>query len=112
MGLPKSSVQMKLGNFRRLQEFLIFFIFSKVLSSFRNFWQFHPPLNDCWALLMTQLIKNPPAMQETQRHGFNPWGEDPLEKEMAISSILAWKIPWAAEPGRLQSMGLQRVRHD
>ena len=49
MGLPKSSVQMKLGNFRRLQEFLIFFIFSKVLSSFRNslfslFFQkcFHP----------------------------------------------------------------------
>ena len=40
-------------------------------------------------------------------------GEDPLEKEMAIhSSILAWKIPWTEEPGRLQSMGLQRVRHD
>ena len=40
-------------------------------------------------------------------------GEDPLEKEMAIhSSILAWKIPRTEEPGRLQSMGLQRVRHD
>ena len=39
--------------------------------------------------------------------------EDPLEKEMAThSSILAWKIPWTEEPGRLQSMGLQRVRHD
>jgi len=39
--------------------------------------------------------------------------EDPLEKEMAThSSILAWKIPWAEKPGRLQSMGLQRVRHD
>ena len=39
--------------------------------------------------------------------------EDPLEKEMAThSSILAWKIPWAEEPGGLQSMGLQRVRHD
>ena len=38
--------------------------------------------------------------------------EDPLEKEMAThSSILAWKIPWTEEPGRLQSMGLQRVRH-
>ena len=39
--------------------------------------------------------------------------EDPLEKEMAThSSILAWKIPWREEPGRLQSMGSQRVRHD
>ena len=40
-------------------------------------------------------------------------GEDPLEKEMAThSSILAWRIPWTEEPGRLQSTGLQRVRHD
>ena len=39
--------------------------------------------------------------------------EDPLEKETAThSSILAWKIPWAEEPGRLQSMGSQRVRHN
>ena len=39
--------------------------------------------------------------------------EDPLEKELAThSSILAWKIPWTEEPGRLQSMGLQRVGHD
>ena len=39
--------------------------------------------------------------------------EDPLEKEMAThSSILAWEIPWTEEPGRLQSMGSQRVRHD
>ena len=39
--------------------------------------------------------------------------EDSLEKEMAIhSSIIAWKTPWTEEPGRLQSMGLQRVRHD
>ena len=39
--------------------------------------------------------------------------EDPLEKEMAIhSSTIAWKIPWMEQPGRLQSMGLQRVRHD
>ena len=39
--------------------------------------------------------------------------EDPLEKEMATySSILAWEVPWTEEPGRLQSMGLQRVRHD
>jgi len=40
-------------------------------------------------------------------------GEDPLEKEMAThSNILAWKISWTDEPGRLQSMGSQRVRHD
>ena len=40
-------------------------------------------------------------------------GEDPLEEDMAIySSILAWKTPWIEEPGRLQSIGLQRVRHD
>ena len=39
--------------------------------------------------------------------------EDPLEKEMAThSSILAWRIPWTEEPGRIQSMGSQRVRHD
>ena len=50
-------------------------------------------------------------MQETQVPSLG-W-EDPLEEEMAIhSSILAWKIPWTEEPGGLQSMGLQRVRHE
>ena len=50
-------------------------------------------------------------MQETQVQTLGQ--EDPLEKEMAIhSSTLAWKIPWMEEPHRLQSMGLQRVRHD
>ena len=45
--------------------------------------------------------------------GSVPGQEDPLEKEMAIhSSILAWKIPWMEEPGRLQCMGLQRVGHN
>ena len=60
---------------------------------------------------MTQAVKNPPAMQETQ---VQPLGqEDPLEEEMATHSrMLAWKIPWAEEPGELQSMGLQRVGHD
>ena len=57
------------------------------------------------------VVKNPPAKQET--HVWSLSQEDPLEKEMAShSSILAWKIPWTEEPGRLQSMGLQRVRHD
>ena len=50
-------------------------------------------------------------MWETQVRSLG-W-EDPLEKEMAThSSTLAWKIPWTEEPGRLQSMGLQRVGHD
>ena len=60
---------------------------------------------------MTQKIKNLPAVWETQVLSLGQ--EDPLEKEMAThSSILAWKIPWTEEPGRLQSMGSQRVRHD
>ena len=57
------------------------------------------------------MAKNPPAMQETQVQ-FLGW-EDLLEKEMAThSSILVWKIPWTEKPGRLQVMGLQRVRQD
>ena len=60
--------------------------------------------------LVTQMVKNLPAMQETQVRSLGQ--EDPLEKEMAThSSILAWKIPWMEEPGRLQSMGSQRVGH-
>ena len=59
------------------------------------------------------LGKNQPAVQEMMTWvRFLSW-EDLLEKEMAThSSILAWKIPWMEEPGRLQSMGWQRVRHD
>ena len=61
--------------------------------------------------LMAQMVKNPPAMQETQVQSLG-W-EDPLEKGMAThSSILAWRIPWTEEPGGLQSMGSQRVGHD
>ena len=57
------------------------------------------------------VVKNLPAMQETQVWSLG-W-EDPLEKGMAThSSILAWRIPWIEEPGGLQSMGSQRVRHD
>ena len=58
------------------------------------------------AALIAELVKNMPAMQETQVQ-FLGW-EDPLEKEMAThSNILAWRIPWPEEPGRLQFMGLQ-----
>ena len=60
---------------------------------------------------MTQTVKNPPAVQESWVQSLC-W-DDALEKEMAAhSSILAWRIPWTEEPGRLQSMDLQRVRHD
>ena len=64
-----------------------------------------------WRVLVPQLVKNLPATQEIQVQSLV--GEDPLEKEMAThSSVLAWKIPWTQKPGRLQSMGSQRVRHD
>ena len=60
---------------------------------------------------MVHIVKNLPAMQETRVQSLG-W-EGPLEKEMATHfSILAWKIPWKEEPGGLQSMGSQRVRHD
>ena len=60
---------------------------------------------------MAQSVENPPVMQETWLCALG-W-EGPLEKEMAThSSILAWKSPWMAEPGRLLSMGSQRVKHD
>ena len=61
--------------------------------------------------LVAQTVKRLPTMQETQVQSLGQ--EDPLEKEMAThSSILAWKIPWTEEPSRLQSVELQRVRHD
>jgi len=57
------------------------------------------------------MVKNLTAMQEIQIQFLGQ--EDPLEKRMTThSSILAWRIPWTKEPGRLQSMGLPRVRHD
>ena len=57
------------------------------------------------------MVKNPPAMQETWVQSLG-W-EDPLEKgKVTHSSILAWEIPEVPEPGGLQSMGSQRVRHD
>ena len=63
---------------------------------------------NCWASLVAQTVKNLCAMQETWVQSLG-W-EDPLEKGMVThSSILAWKIPWTEEPGRLQSMGSERV---
>ena len=61
--------------------------------------------------LVAQMVKRLPTMRETQVQSLGR--EDLLEKEMAThSSILAWKIPWTVEPGRLQSMRSQRVGHD
>ena len=63
------------------------------------------------SLVAAQTVKCLPTMQETQVQSLGQ--EDPLEKEMAPHcSTLAWKIPWTEEPGRLQLMGSQRVRHN
>ena len=68
-------------------------------------------INTLRASLVAQMVKNLPTMQET-----GVWSlglEDTMKKGMAThSSILAWRIPWTEEPGRLQSMGSQRVGHD
>ena len=64
-----------------------------------------------WASLVAQTVKRLSTMWETRVQSLGR--EDSLEKEMAIhSSTIAWKIPWTEEPGRLQSMGSQRVGHD
>ena len=69
----------------------------------------HPIFNGTSHLLMAQLVKNPPAIQETWVQSLG-W-EDPLEKEMTTHScVLACRIPWTKEPGGLQSMGLQSQR--
>ena len=61
--------------------------------------------------LVAQTVKNPPAMPGTWVQSLG-W-EDPLEEGMAThSSVLAWRIPWTEETGRLQSSGSQRVGHD
>ena len=61
--------------------------------------------------LVVQMVKRLPAIQETRVRSLG-W-EDPLEEEMAThSSTLAWEIPWVEEPGRLQSMGSQRIGYN
>ena len=72
---------------------------------------FRSILTPWWASLVVPMVKNLPAMWETQVWTLD-W-EDPLEKGMAThSSILAWRIPWIEEPGGLQSVGLQRVAYN
>ena len=64
-----------------------------------------------YASLITQMVKNSPVIQETWVQSLGQ--KDPLENEMAThSSIFAWRVLWTEEPGGLQFMGLQRVRHD
>ena len=64
--------------------------------------------NTVWASLVGQMVKNPPAMQETWVRSLG-W-EDALEEDMAThSSILAWRSPWTEEPGGLRFIGLQRI---
>ena len=78
----------------------VFFFLSFILLFFLN-----------WTSLVAQMVKLLPTMRETWVQSLGQ--EDLLEKEMAThSSILAWKILWTEEPGRLQSIGLQRVKHD
>ena len=68
-------------------------------------------LNTCWTSLLAQIVKNLPVMQETWVWSLD-W-EDSLEKGIATHSIIfVWRIPWTEESGWIQSMGLQRVRHD
>ena len=63
------------------------------------------------ASLVVQTVKNPPAVWEDWVQFLDP--EDPLEKGMATySSVLVWRIQWTEEPGGLQFMGSQRIRHD
>ena len=64
-----------------------------------------------WASLVAQMVKNLPSMQETRVWSLGQ--EDQLEMGIATHfSTLAWRIPWTEEPGGLQSVGLQRARHD
>ena len=78
---------------------------------YRKKGKFRGKLTVPWASLVAQRLKRLPAMQETWVRSLGR--QDPLEKEMAThSSIPAWTIPWSEEPGRLQSMGSQRVGHD
>ena len=88
---------------------MIWFSHSKADFDVNLYWKFSYGI--AIVSLMAQMVKNLPAMQETQIQALGQ--EDPLEKEMATHSrIPAWRIPWTEEPGGLQSMGSQRVKHN
>ena len=93
---------------RILEDSSTYFCIQLICFCLRNM-KFWPHMD--MASLVAQMVNNLPIMQETWVQSLDQ--EDPLEKGMAThSSILAWRIPWTEEPGGLQSMGLQRVRHD
>ena len=113
-----SVILQKLPNFLELSSTHFFWLLSKLSEITLNIprWSidygyFHYFITFSyylWASLITQSVKKFPIMQKTRLPSLD-W-EDPLEKGMAThSSIFAWRIPWAEEPGGLQSMGLQRV---
>ena len=83
--------------------------FKKAVFLFVCFFKLKPQVT--WTSLVAQMSVRLPTMWETQVQSLS-W-KDPLEKEMAPhSSTLAWKIPWTEEPGRLESMGSQRLGYD
>ena len=91
---------------QRERDFLYYFSFFVCFS----FFFFLSGLQCWWASLVAQKVKRLPTIRETRVRSLGQ--EDPLEKAMAThSSTLAWKIPWTEKPGRLQSMGSQRVGH-
>ena len=88
-----------------IRKFTVHVLLKPGLENFEHYF------TSVWSSLVAQRLKCLPGMQETWVRSLGP--EDPLEKEMAThSSTLAWRIPWMEEPGRLQSMGSQRVGHD
>ena len=91
--------------------FRFFFFFWSMLPPFRYFLKCYLLRDYPWASQVALAVKNPPANAGNgKRHWLDPWvGKIPWRRKMAThSSILAWKIPWTEEPGRLHSMGSQR----
>ena len=97
---PTSLSNNNIKPFNHTLDFYYYYFFFEIFIHFKSHFS-----------LVAQRVKCLPTMWETR---VQPLGrQDLLEKEMAThSSILAWKIPWTVEPGRLQSMGSQRVGHD
>ena len=87
-----------------------FLVHTLLKPSWKGFEHYLASMQNEHNCVIAQMVKNLPVMQETWVRSLGQ--EDPLEKGMAThSSVLAWRIPWTEEPGRLQSMGLQSVRN-
>ena len=87
--------------------------FTKLRETLTCVYQFIKGYDKGWASQVAHWVKNPPAVQEVQEMWVQFQGrEDPLEEsKVTHASILAWRIPWTEEPGRLLSIGLHRVGH-